>query len=120
MAALCVCCDESKSKFYTFTSKKCALYEIESIIKSLMKDSISYLDLNPLKRKNICANCVKTLSQISRIRENISKALNVTKSANSQPTTPVESGKRSAKTPPSQLRSGQTKKRILVVDQLLK
>ena len=55
--------------------------------------SISYLDLNPLKRKNICANCVKTLSQISRIRENISKALNVTESANSQPTTPVESGK---------------------------
>ena len=28
MAALCVCCGESKSKFYSFTSKKCALYEI--------------------------------------------------------------------------------------------
>ena len=26
MAALCVCCGESKSKFYSFTSKKCALY----------------------------------------------------------------------------------------------
>ena len=28
MTALCVYCGESKSKFYSFTSKKCALYEI--------------------------------------------------------------------------------------------
>ena len=80
----------------------------------------SNLDLNPLKRKHICANCMKTLSQNSRIRENISKACNVTESANSKSTSPVESGERSVKTPPSQLRLGQTKKRILVVDQLLK
>ena len=36
IAALCVCCGETKNKFYSLRSKKGALYEIESIIKFLV------------------------------------------------------------------------------------
>ena len=50
IAAWCVSCGESKSKFYNLRGKKWALNEIESIINSLMN---SNLDLNPLKRRNI-------------------------------------------------------------------
>ena len=51
MAALYVCYGNSKIKFHNLRSIKCALYEIESIIKSLIN---SHLDLNPLKRRSIC------------------------------------------------------------------
>ena len=40
MAALCVCCGESKSKFYSVRSKKFALYEIELIMKSWEKSNL--------------------------------------------------------------------------------
>ena len=50
MAALCICCGESKSRFYNLWTKKCVLFEIESIIKSLMN---SNLEINSLKKKEI-------------------------------------------------------------------
>ena len=50
MAALCICCGESKSRFYNLWTKKCVLFETESIIKSLMN---SNLEINSLKKKEI-------------------------------------------------------------------
>lgn len=118
---LCVCCGTAKSKYYSFSSKNCALFQIENTIKFLVSSDIN---LTRIKSKNICDNCVKTVSQISTIRKNIIKACKTqtsdTVTTISTTTTPVDRGKRSAKTPPSQLRSGQTKKRSSVVDQLMK
>ena len=42
MAALRVCSGESKSKFYSIWSKKCALYEKESIIQSLVNSNLKF------------------------------------------------------------------------------
>lgn len=94
--------------------------QIKNTIKPLVSSDI---DLSRIKSKNICDNCVKTVSQISTIRENGIKACKTQTSdtvTTISTTTPVYGGKRSAKTPPSQLRSGQTKKRSSVVDQLIK
>ena len=62
MAALCVCSGDSLSKFYSIRSKKCALYEIESIIQSLV-------NLNPVKRRNICTRSTDTSGE--RFKKNI-------------------------------------------------
>lgn len=63
-------------------------------------------------------------SQIQTIRENVTRACDAhtcnVSAISTTTTTPVDCGKRPAKTPPSQLRSGQPKKRNLVVDQLVK
>ena len=52
MATSCVCCDESKSKFYSERSDKCALYEIKIYelkfrFKSSKKQKYFYVELLP-------------------------------------------------------------------------
>lgn len=93
----CVCCKTAKSKYYSFSSKKCALFQIANTIKSLVSSDI---DLTRIKSKNICLNCVKTVSQISTIRGNVIKACKTqtsdTATTISTTTTPVDRSKRSA------------------------
>jgi hypothetical protein len=116
---LCVCCGAGKSKIYSFTSKKCQLFQTELIVASIFH---SNRDLSPLKSKHICDNCVKSLCTIQTIKDNISKACNAASTEQcymgESSTSPVEPGKRPARTPQSLLKSGQTKRRS-VVDQLV-
>ncbi|XP_062594224.1 uncharacterized protein LOC134255726 [Saccostrea cucullata] len=121
---ICLCCGAAKSKYFCISSKKCALFKTESILSLLLKNEV---DLTPIRSQHICDNCLKTLSAIPNIIENVKKAcksnecnVSVTSTTTTITTTPIDIGKRPAKTPPSQLRSGQTKKRGRVIDQLVK
>lgn len=97
---LCFCCGAAKS---IVLQAKNALYFKQSIIRSLLNPDV---DLTPVKSQHICDNCIKTLSQIQTIRENVTKACNTCNVTGTftTSTTPVDCGKRSAKTPPSKLR----------------
>lgn len=61
----------NQTVFFSLRSKKCnTLYEIESKIKSLVN---SNLNLNPLKRRNICARSNPKMVEVTRTSRKILK-----------------------------------------------